>query len=82
MTELEFIKELVNAKKNGNKEKAFLMKGKWGKRNYRTFGGVKGEIIAEYPDDMLLVVFPVDELLNAVAKQLPRYTRKKGENHG
>jgi len=52
-----------------------LIKGKWGVKPYRSLFGVKGEIVTDTVEKgCLMCVFPAQELLNAVVKQLPRVT--------
>ena len=82
MSEVELIKALSEKKKIGNSDIMLTLKGKWGKRNYRTLFGVKGEIVTDtVGENSLMCAFPVEELLNAVIKNLPKLTLKGvGEN--
>ena len=47
---------------------SLIQPGRWGKRNYRLLFGVKGEILQENVDNTLMVLYPANELLEAVQK--------------
>ena len=52
------------------------MRGKWGKRDYKTLCGVKGEIVYENYNGTITVMFPAKDLMKAVQKEL---LKEKGE---
>ena len=50
-------------------EKVLILPGRYGKRDYRTLFGVRGEIVQEV-DGGIIVVFPAQKLKDAVEKKL------------
>ena len=75
MTEKEFIRELSEKVKSGQKTVVYIVKGRWSDRGYKKLLGVKGEQVAEY-DDGVLCAFPAQELLRAAISALPKVTLK------
>lgn len=55
-----------------NAEKAIVMRGRQGKKDYRTLLGVKGEIVWE-GIDTITVMFPAKKLMQTVQKSLAHY---------
>lgn len=49
-------------------EAMIVMRGRWGKRDYKTLLGVRGEIIQEFPHG-IGVMFPAQKLLDAAIKE-------------
>lgn len=61
-----------DALRRGSIDMPLVMKGRWGKRNYRYFAGKgspKGEIVREM-EHGIVVMFPVRELLDYTIGQL------------
>lgn len=52
-------------------EKTLVIRGRWGKKNYRTLFGVKGEIVLERERD-IVVMFPAKQLKEAVEEALAK----------
>lgn len=77
ITEVDFVKELSEKVKSGQKTVTYIVKGGWSKRGYKKLLGIKGEQIAEF-DDGVLCAFPAKELLQAAINSLPKITLKKG----
>ena len=59
-----------------NAEKAIVMRGKYGKRNYRTLCGIKGEIVWENQNGTITVMFPTKDLMKAIQKELTKQERR------
>lgn len=71
MTPQELIKECQKQIDivGDNAEKSIIMRGRWGKKDYRTLLGIKGEIVQERERD-IVVIFPAKELKEAVEREL------------
>ena len=48
-------------------EVLLVQRGHWGKRDYRTLLGVKGEVVADW-EDGIRVMYPAQELLAAIER--------------
>lgn len=64
-----------------NAEVMLILRGRWGKRDYKTLLGVRGEIVQEFPQNQIGVFFPAQRLMSAEQRELKKGGAENAEKN-